>query len=147
MTVENLTPVEAASVLLSTTFGFGYFDTRIENKLHLRRPRIEPSADIDHWNALFQDSQKSQLLVNTLNQVLECQAGIWPLNERRLDEQETMVLRLRYGLEDGQTNSFPAIGKRMGLGGERARQIDAVASQKLRSPGLRDTWKPFLPTR
>ncbi|MBV9846660.1 MAG: sigma-70 family RNA polymerase sigma factor [Kutzneria sp.] len=49
-----------------------------------------------------------------------------------LDEREQSVIRLRYGLEDGQPKTLDQIGKRFGLSRERVRQIEREVMGKLR---------------
>jgi RNA polymerase nonessential primary-like sigma factor len=49
-----------------------------------------------------------------------------------LDEREQAVIRLRYGLEDGQPRTLDQIGKRFGLSRERVRQIEREVMAKLR---------------
>ncbi|KAA2254919.1 sigma-70 family RNA polymerase sigma factor [Solihabitans fulvus] len=49
-----------------------------------------------------------------------------------LDEREQWVIRLRYGLEDGQPRTLDQIGKRFGLSRERVRQIEREVMSKLR---------------
>ncbi|HEV3360213.1 MAG TPA: sigma-70 family RNA polymerase sigma factor [Pseudonocardiaceae bacterium] len=49
-----------------------------------------------------------------------------------LDEREQAVIRLRYGLEDGQPHTLDQIGKRFGLSRERVRQIEREVMSKLR---------------
>ena len=49
-----------------------------------------------------------------------------------LDEREQAVIRLRYGLEDGQPRTLDQIGKRFGLSRERVRQIEREVMGKLR---------------
>jgi len=49
-----------------------------------------------------------------------------------LDEREQAVIRLRYGLEDGQPRTLDQIGKRFGLSRERVRQIEREVLGKLR---------------
>jgi len=49
-----------------------------------------------------------------------------------LDEREQSVIRLRYGLEDGQPRTLDQIGKRFGLSRERVRQIEREVMSKLR---------------
>ncbi|GDY33012.1 sigma-70 family RNA polymerase sigma factor [Gandjariella thermophila] len=49
-----------------------------------------------------------------------------------LDEREQAVIRLRYGLEDGQPKTLDQIGKRFGLSRERVRQIEREVMAKLR---------------
>jgi RNA polymerase nonessential primary-like sigma factor len=49
-----------------------------------------------------------------------------------LEEREQNVIRLRYGLDDGQPRTLDQIGKRFGLSRERVRQIEREVMAKLR---------------
>ncbi|MGQ0479505.1 MAG: sigma-70 family RNA polymerase sigma factor [Pseudonocardia sp.] len=49
-----------------------------------------------------------------------------------LDEREQGVIRMRYGLEDGQPRTLDQIGRRFGLSRERVRQIEREVMAKLR---------------
>jgi RNA polymerase nonessential primary-like sigma factor len=49
-----------------------------------------------------------------------------------LDDREQSVIRLRYGLDDGQPHTLDQIGKRFGLSRERVRQIEREVMAKLR---------------
>ncbi|WP_039787326.1 sigma-70 family RNA polymerase sigma factor [Actinoalloteichus spitiensis] len=49
-----------------------------------------------------------------------------------LDEREQNVIRLRYGLEDGQPRTLDQIGRTFGLSRERVRQIEREVMAKLR---------------
>jgi RNA polymerase primary sigma factor len=48
-----------------------------------------------------------------------------------IDEREAEVLRLRYGLTDGEPMTLKAIGERIGVTRERVRQIENEALRKL----------------
>jgi RNA polymerase nonessential primary-like sigma factor len=50
-----------------------------------------------------------------------------------LEEREQKVIRLRYGLDDGQPHTLDQIGKRFGLSRERVRQIEREVMAKLRN--------------
>ena len=50
-----------------------------------------------------------------------------------LNQRERMILRARYGLDDGSEESLRDIGERLGLSGERVRQIEQRALGKLRA--------------
>jgi RNA polymerase nonessential primary-like sigma factor len=49
-----------------------------------------------------------------------------------LDDREQHVIRLRYGIDDGQPRTLDQIGKRFGLSRERVRQIEREVMSKLR---------------
>jgi RNA polymerase nonessential primary-like sigma factor len=49
-----------------------------------------------------------------------------------LEDREQKVIRLRYGLDDGQPRTLDQIGKRFGLSRERVRQIEREVMAKLR---------------
>ena len=49
-----------------------------------------------------------------------------------LDEREQQVIRLRFGLDDGQPRTLDQIGKTFGLSRERVRQIEREVMIKLR---------------
>ena len=80
----------------------------------------DPLAE-DAYERLLDDSEIEQVcaLMGTLN------------------ERERMVLRARYGL-DGPEQSLRDLGERIGVSGERVRQIEQRALGKLRSAATRD---------
>ena len=51
----------------------------------------------------------------------------------QLTPREEKVLRLRFGLDDGRARTLEEVGKEFNLSGERIRQIEGEALQKLRS--------------
>ncbi|MDV7172174.1 sigma-70 family RNA polymerase sigma factor [Gordonia amicalis] len=50
-----------------------------------------------------------------------------------LDEREQQVIRMRYGLDDGQPRTLDQIGRMFGLSRERVRQIEREVMGKLRA--------------
>ena len=51
-----------------------------------------------------------------------------------LSPREEMVLRLRYGIDDGHPRTLEEVGKEFGVTRERIRQIEAKSLRKLRHP-------------
>ena len=52
--------------------------------------------------------------------------------KKYLDERQIMILRLRYGFEDGHCYTLECVAKKLGLTGERVRQLEYKAMKKLR---------------
>jgi len=61
-----------------------------------------------------------------------------------LTEKEAMVLRLRYGIDDGETKTLEDVGRMFGVTRERIRQIEAKALRKLRHPSRSQKLRDFL---
>ncbi|MFI1916859.1 sigma-70 family RNA polymerase sigma factor [Nocardia sp. NPDC020380] len=60
-----------------------------------------------------------------------------------LDEREQQVIRLRYGLDDGQPRTLDQIGKLFGLSRERVRQIEREVMSKLRKGERADRLRAY----
>ncbi|MDQ3786829.1 MAG: RNA polymerase sigma factor RpoD, partial [Actinomycetota bacterium] len=83
-----------------------------------------------------------------LGDVIEDQSAVMPadaaakalLNEAvklalsELSEREQQVVRLRFGLDDGQVRTLEEVGKEFGVTRERIRQIESKVLAKLRHP-------------
>ncbi len=87
----------------------GLLDTIAEN--HAGSPRHQPSPD---EIALKKDA------LETLRDILQI-----------IDPREATVLRMRYGLEDGEAATLDCIAKALGVSRERVRQIERAALRKL----------------
>ena len=61
-----------------------------------------------------------------------------------LTEREEKVLRLRFGLDDGQCRTLEEVGQIFGVTRERIRRIEAKALRKLRHPSRSRKLKDFL---
>jgi RNA polymerase primary sigma factor len=76
---------------------------------------------------------KQQMLKETIDDVLES-----------LTPQEALVIRLRMGLDDGETKTLDQIGRIFDLTRERIRQIEERALRKLRHPSRSQKLRDFL---
>ncbi|MGH2078413.1 RNA polymerase sigma factor RpoD [Aerococcus urinaeequi] len=87
----------------------------------------------DHDATSPADYTSAELLKEQLNEVLDT-----------LTDREENVLRLRFGLEDGQSKTLEQVGQQFGVTRERIRQIEAKALRKLRHPSRSKQLKDFL---
>lgn len=62
----------------------------------------------------------------------------------KLTPREEMVLRLRYGIDDGRPRTLEEVGKEFNVTRERIRQIEAKALRKLRHPSKKEKLEDFL---
>ena len=61
-----------------------------------------------------------------------------------LTSREAMVLRLRFGLDDGRARTLEEVGKEFNVTRERIRQIEAKALRKLRHPSRSKRFKDYM---
>ena len=61
-----------------------------------------------------------------------------------LDERQQLLLRLRFGMEDGKCYSLEQIGNVLGVSKERARQLEKKAIEKMRKAGSAIGLEDFL---
>ncbi len=62
----------------------------------------------------------------------------------KLTPREEMVLRLRYGIDDGRPRTLEEVGREFNVTRERIRQIEAKALRKLRHPSKKKKLEDFL---
>jgi len=62
----------------------------------------------------------------------------------KLTPREEMVLRLRYGIDDGRPRTLEEVGHEFNVTRERIRQIEAKALRKLRHPSKSKKLKDYL---
>ena len=83
------------------------------------RPRADLVADRE--SELPEEAAARQLLVESISFLLGA-----------LPHREAQIIRLRFGLDDGDTHSMSQIGQLMGYSRERIRQLQHAALSKLR---------------
>lgn len=83
-------------------------------------------------------NKSQELLVRReLEQTMDALLGQLPARER-------LILRLRYGMEDGVCHKLDAIGGILGVSGQRVRQLEQRALEKLRRMGVEFGLEDFL---
>ena len=80
-----------------------------------------------------QDSAAHTLLREQLEEVMDT-----------LTPREAMVLKLRFGLEDGKSRTLEEVGREFQVTRERIRQIEAKALRKLRHPSRSKKLRDYL---
>jgi RNA polymerase primary sigma factor len=73
------------------------------------------------------------LLRQHLDQVLEI-----------LPPREAQILKLRFGLSNGETHTLAEVGYKIGVSRERVRQIEAQAFRRLRQPKIQHKLRSYL---
>jgi RNA polymerase primary sigma factor len=62
----------------------------------------------------------------------------------RLTPREARILRLRYGLQDGESRTLKEVGEMFGLSRERIRQLEKEALRKLRQPNYAGHLRQYI---
>ena len=79
------------------------------------------------------EEASQQFMKDTVQRVLET-----------LDMREKEVIRLRFGINDGQSRTLEEVGRYFGMPRERVRQIEAKALRKLRHPTRNTKLRGFI---
>jgi len=80
-----------------------------------------------------EDSATYELLRGHINEILQ-----------KLSPREQKILKLRFGLEDGQGHTLEEVGQEFGVTRERIRQIEAKALEKLRTERAHGRMQDYL---
>ena len=80
---------------------------------------------------------QEELVRQEMRRTLEALLGM-------LSERQQQVLRLRFGIEDGECHTLEQIGAVLGISKERARQIEHQAVDKLQKLGAGLGLEDFL---
>jgi RNA polymerase sigma factor (sigma-70 family) len=80
---------------------------------------------VDTGGATTEDTIEHRAMVDQLQEVID-----------RLPEREATIVRMRFGLYDGNPRTLDEIGRHLGLTRERIRQLEKLALAKLRHPSV-----------
>lgn len=147
--MTELTQAEAALAVIDVVFGLKHRDPVIVRRLHSYR-------EFSHWYdaeegidsaAILQDAQKSQLLIDALNQALTYNSIPNPSSPREradsITERQVDIIRARFGFE-GRVKTLQELATEYKVSAGRIRQLEAGALRRLRSPSRRDFFTPVL---
>lgn len=155
--LESLGQINQAERRLTMELGRPPTDQEIAQAIDLPLDRVEairrsaqPPASLDRamgdeegsslGDLVPDDRQASPFAITSVNLLREAiQDAIGQLSQRERD-----VLRLRYGLDDGQPRTLEEVGRELGVTRERIRQIEAHAIRKLRHPSRSRLLRDFL---
>lgn len=83
-----------------------------------------------------EDIEKS-LIEETLHKDIESMLNL-------LDDREREIIKMRYGLFDGEVKTLEEVGEKLGISRERVRQLEQRALKKLKNIALKKHLKDFL---
>ncbi len=138
----RVTPIEASVILVNEMLGgsfSGQYSQEVAKALHGSRWKEYYHLEDNPFTPkeFLQDAQRSQLLVDSIAEVLAT-----------VKDRERRAVRMRFGFEDGLLHTLKEIGVEFGLtSGERPRQIIAKSLRKLRHPSRLRPIKQLLPER
>jgi RNA polymerase primary sigma factor len=105
----------------------GPVDEEDENGRELYEVFEETANDSENEESTDGDANINEVQFNLLREKISEILDTLPAREAR-------ILRLRYGLEDGEVYTLEEVGVKFGLTRERIRQIEAKALHRLRHP-------------
>ena len=125
---EKLSELKPGLSITVVEAGKRLFD--LENRMGYRRRSIVYGEN--QWPGDFIEDQQAVAPAEAAARALLNEAVGEALDE--LTDRERQVVRLRFGLEDGQARTLEEVGKEFGVTRERIRQIEAKTLAKLRHP-------------
>ena len=133
--VENLLEISRRPVSLETPINYSYFVEDIDNPALCDDESDLTLGDFveDVNSPAPSDEVTTHLLRFQLQQALD-----------KLPAREAQILRLRYGLADGQVYTLEEVEQTIGVTRERVRQLEAQALQRLRQSSAHVILKDYL---
>ncbi len=145
--VETINKLTRATRMLVQRFGRDPTDAEIAEKMkiseervrEIRRIALDP-VSLETPVGEEDDSHIGDFIMDEKTLTPQEAAAFAILKEQlisildTLTPREEMVIRMRYGLDDGHPRTLEEVGKAFGVTRERIRQIEAKALRKLRHP-------------
>lgn len=155
--VEKLNQVRKARQMLSQKLGRKPTKQEIAAELDLDEDKLEHVLDVSQgtlslhaWVGREEDTELMQLIEDSdtvaPNECLDHKLLCDRLNSvlDHLSDRERDIIKLRFGLTDGQHYTLSEIGELYHLSRERVRQIQAKAMRKLRHPRRQALLKDWM---
>ncbi|WP_421655136.1 sigma-70 family RNA polymerase sigma factor [Leptothermofonsia sp. ETS-13] len=155
--VEKLNQIRKARQVLSQELGRKPTKQELAAALELDEDKLEQVLDVSQgtlslhaWVGREEDTELMQLIEDSdnvapnehLDHKLLCDRLNSVLNH--LSDRERDIIKLRFGLADGQHYTLTEIGELYHLSRERVRQIQAKAMRKLRHPRRQALLKDWI---
>ena len=155
--VEKLNQVRKVRQTLTQTLGRKPTKQELAGALDMDEDKLEQVLDVSQrtlslhaWVGRDEDTELMQLIQDAdnvaPNQSLDHNLLCDRLNSvlDHLSDREREIIKLRFGLTDGQHYTLTEIGERYQLSRERVRQIQAKAMRKLRHPRRQALLKDWM---
>jgi RNA polymerase primary sigma factor len=97
---------------------------------------LDAELDDDNTRTLADTIEDQRAAVSTIGTTITREEAEKALEG--LTDREKLVLKWRFGLDDGISRTLAEIGKELGVTRERIRQIEVKALKKLRNPRLKN---------
>lgn len=155
--VEKLNQVRKARQILSQQLGRKPTKQELAAALEIDEDKLDQVLDVSQgtlslhaWVGREEDTELMQLIEDTDNRppndTLDHKLLCDRLNSvlEHLSDREREIIKLRFGLTDGQHYTLSEIGELYHLSRERVRQIQAKAMRKLRHPRRQALLKDWM---
>ena len=155
--VEKLNQIRKVRQTLAQTLGRKPTKQELAGALDMDEDKLEQVLDVSQrtlslhaWVGRDEDTELMQLIQDAdnvaPNQSLDHNLLCDRLNSvlDHLSDREREIIKLRFGLTDGQHYTLTEIGERYQLSRERVRQIQAKAMRKLRHPRRQALLKDWM---